>query len=99
MASKKQGKDDGPRKKRMCVVDPLCREDMRQWGKEKPRVLDKIFELLEHVLRDPFEGIGKPEPLKHLGPNTWARRITGEDRLVYVVFDDRVVFVQAKYHY
>jgi toxin YoeB len=50
-------------------------------------------------LRDPFEGRGEPEPLKGLGPNTGSRRITGEHRLVYVVFDHRVAFIQARFHY
>ncbi|MEO6447474.1 MAG: Txe/YoeB family addiction module toxin [Gemmatimonadaceae bacterium] len=59
----------------------------------------RALALIEAVLRDPFAGVGKPEPLKGLAPNTWSRRITDEHRLVYVVFDERVVFVQARYHY
>jgi toxin YoeB len=54
---------------------------------------------MEAVMRDPFGGIGKPEPLKHLGGNVWSRRITESDRLVYEAFDDRVEFLQARYHY
>ena len=54
---------------------------------------------MEDVLRDPFSGKGKPEPLKHLPGNLWSRRITQEDRLVYRVYDDKVDFLQAKYHY
>ena len=50
-------------------------------------------------MRDPFTGIGKPEPLKHLGPNLWSRRLTGEHRIVYLVREDRIDFVQARYHY
>ena len=50
-------------------------------------------------MRDPFAGIGKPEPLKHLGGNVWSRRITEADRLVHEVFDDRIEFLQARYHY
>jgi len=57
------------------------------------------MDLIDAVLRDPFGGIGKPEPLKGLGANTWSRRITEEHRLVYVVFEDHVVFIQARYHY
>ncbi|MBX3148060.1 MAG: Txe/YoeB family addiction module toxin [Gemmatimonadales bacterium] len=59
----------------------------------------RVFDLLEAVLRDPFTGPGKPEPLKHLGGNVWSRRINEADRLVYEVFDDRVEFLQARYHY
>ena len=54
---------------------------------------------MEQVLRDPFTGTGKPEPLKGLGTDSWSRRITAEHRLVYVVFDDRVVFLMARYQY
>lgn len=59
----------------------------------------RVLALLEAVLRDPFTGIGKPEPLKHLGGNVWSRRINEADRLVYEVFADRVEFLQARYHY
>ncbi len=59
----------------------------------------RIFTLIEAVMRDPFGGIGKPEPLKHLGAGVWSRRITQEHRLVYVVSDDRIDFIQARYHY
>lgn len=57
------------------------------------------MELVEAVRRDPHVGLGKPEPLKHLGPGVWSRRITQEHRLVYAVKDDRICFVQARYHY
>ena len=50
-------------------------------------------------MRDPFQGIGKPEPLKFLGAGVWSRRITQEHRLVYVVSHDRIDFVQCRYHY
>ena len=84
---------------RACVLDPHCLQDLEWWAKENPRVLVKALDLMKHVLRDPFMGPGKPEPLKGLGPNTWSRRITGEHRLVYLVFNDRVSFIQARYHY
>jgi Txe/YoeB family toxin of toxin-antitoxin system len=51
------------------------------------------------VIRDPFGGLGKPEPLKHLGPNVWSRRLTAEHRTVYLVRDDRIDFLQGRYHY
>ena len=50
-------------------------------------------------MRDPFQGIGKPEPLKFLGAGVWSRRITQEHRLVYVASHDRIDFVQCRYHY
>ena len=59
----------------------------------------RVLDLVEAVLRDPFKGLGKPEPLKYLGGNVWSRRINEADRLVYEVFEDRVEFLQARYHY
>jgi toxin YoeB len=54
---------------------------------------------MEATLRNPTEGIGKPEHLKYLGGSVWSRRINEADRLVYEIFDDRVEFLQARYHY
>jgi toxin YoeB len=85
--------------RRAMVVDPLCHEDLRYWVREQPRVAEKILNLMAEVIRDPFAGIGKPEPLKGLGTNVWSRRITQEHRLVYKVSDDRIDFLQARYHY
>jgi toxin YoeB len=88
-----------PRLPRLCVLDPLFREDMEWWMSTKPAVARKLPSLIDAALRDPFDGIGKPEPLKQLGPNIWSRRVTGEPQMVYVVFDDRIAFVQGRYHY
>jgi toxin YoeB len=63
------------------------------------KVALKILELVEAIRRDPFKGIGKPEPLRHLGASVWSRRITQEHRLVYIVKKDRLLFAQARYHY
>lgn len=82
----------------LCVFDQNCLEDLANWVGTEARVARKAVDLITHVMRDPFKGPGKPEPLKGL-PNTWSRRITGEHRLVYTVFDDRVVFLKARYHY
>ena len=81
------------------VLDRNFLDDLRQWVAEEPRVAGRILDLVNAVLRDPFTGIGKPEPLKHTPPDTWSRRITGEHRLVYRVFADRIHFLQARYHY
>jgi toxin YoeB len=86
-------------RKRACVVDPGCMEDLQWWVATQPKIATKVLELMEQVLREPFSGTGKPEPLKQLGPNTWSRRVTGEHRLVYVVADERVTFTQARMHY
>ncbi len=88
-----------PPKPRACVVDPHCLEDLQWWVETNARVATKALDLIRNALPDPFSGPGKPEPLKGLGPNTWSRRLTGEHRLVYVVFDDWITFVQARYHY
>jgi toxin YoeB len=59
----------------------------------------RILELVEATLRDPFQGIGKPEALKYVLAGCWSRRITQEHRLVYRVGETRVDFLQARYHY
>jgi toxin YoeB len=74
-------------------------EDLRFWVETERNIALKILELIEAIQRDPFSGIGKPEPLKYLAPGTWSRRITQEHRLVYLVRDDRIDFLQARYHY
>jgi len=81
------------------VVQPECHEDLRWWVAEQPRIALKVLDLMEEVIRTPFTGTGKPEPLKALGANVWSRRITQEHRLVYKVYDDRIDFLQARYHY
>lgn len=86
-------------KSRDAVFQSEFREDLRHWVETDRRTALRIFTLIEAILRDPFEGIGKPEPLKYLGAGTWSRRITQEHRLVYVVGDARIDFVQARYHY
>ena len=91
---------EGPTPKiRVCQIDTHCLEDLRWWVDTNRKAALRILDLMEAVLRDPFHGIGKPEPLKGLGAATWSRRISEEHRLVYVVLPDRVVFVQARYHY
>ena len=84
---------------RLIVVDHEALSDLRYWVRTEPRVALRILELIEHTIRDPLHGIGKPEPLKHRRSNYWSRRITREHRLVYLVRGDRVIFLQARYHY
>ena len=59
----------------------------------------RAFDLIEAIMRDPFSGIGKSEPLKYLVPGAWSRRLSQEHRIVYLVRDDRIDFLQARYHY
>lgn len=84
---------------RTCIVQKQFREDLQDWIKQDRKVAKKVPDMVEDVLMDPYAGKGKPEPLKHLPGNLWSRRITQEDRLVYRVFDNKVDFLQAKYHY
>ncbi len=84
---------------RVSIFQSEFREDLRFWVETNRKVALKVFDLIEAVMRDPFEGIGKPEPLKYLGANVWSRRLTQEHRLVYLVSQDRIDFLQARYHY
>jgi len=84
---------------RLSVFDPHFREDLASWIKEDRKIALRILRLVEAVLRDPFQGEGKPEPLKGLGAGVWSRRITREHRLVYLVKEESVHFLQARYHY
>jgi toxin YoeB len=81
------------------VFHPEFRRDMKYWVETDRRTALRALELVEAVLRDPFAGIGKPEPLKHLLAGCWSRRITQEHRLVYRVSEYRIDFLQGRYHY
>jgi len=87
------------KKTRIAVFQPEFLEDLRYWVQTDRRLALRVLELVEAVLRDPFSGIGKPEPLKFIAPGTWSRRLNQEHRLVYLVRDDRIDFLQARYHY
>ncbi len=84
---------------RDAVFQPEFREDLRYWVKTNRKIALRAFNLIEAVIRDPFAGIGKPEPLKYLGPGVWSRRLTQEHRMVYAVSEERIDFLQARYHY
>ncbi len=84
---------------RVAVFQPEFREDLRYWVKTDRRIALRALEIVEAVMRDPFTGIGKPEPLKYLASGTWSRRLTQEHRIVYLVSNDRIDFLQARYHY
>ena len=74
-------------------------EDYLYWQRHDRRILKRINMLIRDALRHPFEGIGKPEPLKAELQGFWSRRITDEHRLVYKVKDDALIIVQCRYHY
>lgn len=84
---------------REAVFHPEFREDLRFWAETNRKTLLRAFDLIEAVLRDPFDGIGKPEPLKYLASGAWSRRLTQEHRVVYLVSETRIDFLQARYHY
>jgi len=86
-------------KRRDAIFQPEFREDLRYWVETDRRTALRVFDLIEAILRNPFSGIGKPEPLKYLAPGAWSRRLTQEHRLVYLVKDDRIDFLQARFHY
>ncbi len=69
------------------------------WQKTDKAILKRINTLIRHIQRDPFEGIGKPEPLKHSLSGYWSRRINDEHRIVYKVTDDNLLIAQLRYHY
>lgn len=74
-------------------------EDYVHWQSADRQVLKRINRLIEDALRDPHQGIGKPEPLKYALAGAWSRRITDEHRLVYLPADDEIIVLQARYHY
>lgn len=84
---------------RDAVFQPEFREDLKYWVKTDRKIALRAFDLIEAIMRDPFQGIGKPEPLRYLAAGTWSRRLTQEHRIVYLVSDDRIDFLQARYHY
>lgn len=100
----KTGKRTEPRfasadAQRAAVFHPEFVEDLRFWVATDRKLALRVLDLVEAVLREPFRGIGKPESLKYLGAGCWSRRLTQEHRVVYRVAEDRIDFLQARYHY
>jgi toxin YoeB len=85
--------------KRVAVFQPEFLQDLPFWVKTERAIAIRVLNLVEAVMRDPFAGPGKPEPLKHVLAGCWSRRVTQEHRLVYRVSDKAVDFLQARYHY
>lgn len=88
-----------PPTRREAIFQREFREDLRYWVQADRKVALRALDLVEAVIRDPFVGIGRPEPLKYLASGAWSRRLTQEHRIVYLVRDDRIDFLQARYHY
>jgi toxin YoeB len=86
-------------RRREAVFQAEFLEDLRHWVDVDRRVALRALDLVDATLQEPFTGIGKPEPLKYLASGAWSRRLTQEHRVVYLVRDDRIDLLQARYHY
>jgi toxin YoeB len=87
------------KKERTAVFQLEFIEDLRYWVEADRKLAIRALDLIGAILRDPFEGIGKPEQLKYLTPGAWSRRLTQEHRIVYLVRDNQIDFLQGRYHY
>ena len=74
-------------------------DEFADWAIENSKIFIRIRELIESISRDPFKGIGKPEPLKHKFKGCWSRRITDEHRLIYKVSNDNILIISCRGHY
>ena len=74
-------------------------EDYLYWQKQDKRMVERINKLIKETQREPFTGVGKPEPLKHALAGYWSRRITEEHRMVYKIDGDSMLLAQLRYHY
>jgi len=81
------------------VLHPNALEHLIEWAKTDTKMLKKIFSLIEQMQTDPFNGLGKPEPLKHQFQGLWSRRITDYHRLIYQVEQDELIILSCYSHY
>jgi toxin YoeB len=81
------------------AFDPEAFEDFQAWAVEDKKIFARTVSLIKDIMRSPFVGIGKPEPLKYKLSGCWSRRITDEHRLVYKIEKDTVYILSCKYHY
>lgn len=79
--------------------DPNGFEDLAWWVEKDRKKALKIIKLIKEIQKNPFDGIGKPEPLKHDLSGCWSRRIDKEHRLVYQVLEEKVRILACRYHY
>lgn len=84
---------------RKVIFMPIAMEHLKYWIATKPKLALRLLGLIDEVVRNPFSGTGKPEPLKENLKGYWSRRINEEHRLVYKVSDDEIVVMSAKGHY
>lgn len=81
------------------LFEKVAFEDIAYWIKTDIRMMKKIIQLLENILQTPYEGLGKPEALKHQLQGHWSRRIDSEQRLVYRIEETAIIVVSCRYHY
>jgi len=92
-----EGESD--RVERQTVFQPEFLEDLEYWVQTDRKMALRLIKMVREILRNPFEGIGKPEPLKYEFSGAWSRRLNKEHRIVYLVSEDRIDFLKARYHY
>ncbi len=92
-------KNQKAKNKREVVISDELRDDLRFWAETNRTILLRLLDLMAAVARNPFAGIGKPEPLKYQVSGAWSRRLTQEHRIVYLVSAEKIDFLQARYHY
>jgi len=84
---------------RRIVFESSAFAEFNEWAKNDKKIYQKIVNIIKNIDRSPFEGLGKPEPLKYELTGYWSRRINDEHRLVYQVNDSEVIIIACKYHY
>ena len=84
---------------RQTIFQPEFLDDLEYWVTTDRKMALRVLKMVKEILRDPFSGTGKPEPLKYDLAGYWSRRLNQEHRIVYSVSDDQIVFSQARYHY
>jgi toxin YoeB len=84
---------------RNITFTPKAFVQFNEWRDSDLELQDRLIRLIEETAKDPFRGLGKPEPLKHDLKGFWSRRITQEHRLVYEVRENLIVIISCKYHY
>jgi toxin YoeB len=92
-----EGESD--RVERQAVFQPEFLEDLEYWVQTDRKMALRLIKMVREILRYPFEGIGKPEPLKYEFSGAWSRRLNKEHRIVYLVSDEHINFLKGRYHY
>ena len=104
--SKKKKRNNPAKKAEIQAVIPKIpgfssqfKDDLKWWFKTDPKKASKILDLVTEVMKNPFQGIGKPEPLKYINSDIWSRRIDLENRLIYRISQNQIDFLACRFHY